>query len=45
MEAAKREDLIRFLKFIATYPARSYGHQWRISERYGTWLMVGTPAE
>lgn len=45
MEAATRDDVLRFLKFIARYPARSYGHEWKISERFGTWLLSGAPVD
>lgn len=43
MLAISREDVIKFLKYMAARPQKYAGNVWKISELFATWMTSETP--
>jgi hypothetical protein len=43
MQNIKRDDLIKFLKYVLAKPAIYAGNTWKISETFATWMTNETP--
>jgi hypothetical protein len=43
MLVISREDIIKFLKYMAARPQKYAGNVWKISEVFATWMTNETP--
>lgn len=43
MANATPEDVLAFLDFVASFPGKYIGHEWRISETFAVWTINDTP--
>ncbi|MDA0874249.1 MAG: tetratricopeptide repeat protein [Bacteroidetes bacterium] len=43
MTNSDAEDVWNFLRFVASYPGKYLGQDWRIDETYATWLINDAP--
>lgn len=43
MTNSSAEDVWNFLRFVASYPGKYLGQDWRIDETYATWLINDAP--
>lgn len=43
LQNATTEDYLLFLRFVADYPGKYIGHDWKISETFATWIINDMP--
>jgi len=43
LEKTSREDLDGFFQYVVKFPAKYFGHNWRIGAIYAYWVLLGMP--